>query len=531
MTRNRSSAALCLALCSFLLALVWMPAAAGAASGTGELVIFHTNDMHARIQPEDDRGKSIGLPEMAAAVKAAKAENPATLWLDAGDTVHGMPMINVTKGEGMVPLLNAAGLDAMVPGNHDFNYGQAQLRKLAKEMKFPVLCANLVEKETGKQVFPGYKIYKLHGLKVAVFGLSTPECAYKSSPANVEGLEFLNPVDKAREMVKKLRPKCDVLIALMHMGLDESSEFTSERIAREAPGIDLIVDGHSHTTLPEGMQVGDTLIVQTGWHEHSLGKVKIEVDKHRIISKEAKLLSKDDLKAQGIKPDETIERSLAKAKETSDRLFAEVVAHSERTLTGDRLVVRRQESELGNLCADAIRWQTGAEIAVVNGGSLRTDLPKGNVTIGDCLAIFPFGNTVRLAEVQGKTIRQMMEHSVYGYPASFGGFLDFSGMTVDFDPTMPVGQRIRAIKVNGVPLDEERIYTLAANDFLFAGGDEYTMLKDVKIVGESDTCETILSRYLNEVGMDGISTGRLRMLKTVELPQEEADGTPLAQAA
>lgn len=531
MLKTRSNIVLCFALCSFLLSLVWTPTVAGAASGTGELIIFHTNDMHARVCPDDDRGASIGLPEMGAAVKAVKAEHPATLWLDAGDTVHGMPLINLTRGESIVPLLNEAGIDAMTPGNHDFNYGWEQLVKLSKEMKFPVLCANLVQVDKGRQVFPAYKIFKLQGLKVAVFGLSTPESAYKSNPANVKGLEFLNPVDKAREMVKKLRPKCDVLIALTHMGLDGSSEFTSERIAREVPGIDLMVDGHSHTSLPEGLLVQDTLIVQTGWHEHSLGKVKIEVNKHRIISKEAKLLSGAELEAQGIKPDETIARSLDKAREIGERYFSEVVAHSDRALTSDRLVVRRQESELGNLSADAIRWQTGAEIAVVNGGSLRANLPKGNVTKGDCLAIFPFGNTIRMAEVQGKVIRQMMEHSVYGYPASFGGFLDFSGMTVACDPTLPVGHRIKEIKVNGVPLDEERIYTLAANDFLFAGGDEYDMLKGVKIVGESDTCEMILVRYLNKVGMEGIETGRLQMEKTIELPKENADGAGLAEAA
>jgi 2',3'-cyclic-nucleotide 2'-phosphodiesterase (5'-nucleotidase family) len=200
-----------------------------------------------------------------------------------------------------------------------------------------------------------------------------------------------------------------------------------------------------------------------------------------------------------------------------------VVAHSDRSLTSDRLVVRRQESELGNLFADAIRWQTGAEIAVVNGGSLRANLPKGNVTKGDCLAIFPFGNTIRMAEVQGKVIRQMMEHSVFSYPASFGGFLDFSGMTVDCDPTLPVGSRIKEIKVNGVLLDDERIYTLSTNDFLFAGGDNYEMLKGSKIVGESNTCEEVLSNYLNQVGIQDISTGRLTMEKVLDVPAEELD--------
>ena len=525
---RRSYAALCLGLCSFLLALVWAPGLAGAASGTGELIICHTNDMHSRILPEDDWGKAIGLAEIAAAVKEARRGHPATLWLDAGDTIHGMPMINVTKGESMAPLLNEAGLDAMAPGNHDFNYGFEQLLKVSKEMKFPVLCANLVREQNGKQVFPGYKIFRLQGLKVGVFGLSTPETAYTCNPDNVVGLKFQNPAERAREMVKKLRPKCDVVIGLMHLGLNEHSEFTSERIAREVEGIDLIVDGHSHTALPEGLQVGKTMIVQTGWHEHKLGEVTLKVEKHKVTGVKAKLLSKEELLRQGVKPDEKIERAVARAKEASEVLFRQVVTHSDRKLKGERMVLRRQESELGNLCADAIRWQTGVEIAVQNGGGIRTDLPGGNVTRGDCLAIFPFGNNIRMAEVQGKVIRQMMEQSLSAYPSEYGGFLSFSGMTVTCDPTLPVGQRIREIKVNGVPLDDERIYTLAANDFIFAGGDGYDMLKKAKIVGESVTSEEVLANYLNQVGMKDIGTGRLKMLKELELPAAEAE---LPQAA
>lgn len=160
----------------FIVALFMNSAICAAA----ELIIFHTNDMHARIQSTDDGGKSIGLAEMSAAVKEVKSKNPATLWLDAGDTFHGMPMITITKGENLVPLLNAAGLDAMTAGNHDFNYGSAQFEKLAKKLKFPVLDANVIRKSDGKIIFKPYKIFKLNGIKVGVFGLSTPETTFKT---------------------------------------------------------------------------------------------------------------------------------------------------------------------------------------------------------------------------------------------------------------------------------------------------------------------------------------------------------------
>ena len=486
-----------------------------------ELIIFHTNDMHSRIQDTDDSGKSAGLAEMAAAVKAVKAKNPTTLWLDAGDTFHGMPMITVSKGENLVPLLNEAGLDAMTAGNHDFNYGSAQLEKLVKKLNFPLLDANVVHKKNGKLVFKPYKIFKLNGIKVGVFGLSTPETAYKTNPKNVTTVEFLNPVEVSKEMIKQLRPKCDVLIALMHMGVDASSEFTSERIARETDGIDLIVDGHSHTALPEGIRIKDTLIVQAGCYEHFLGRATLEVENHKIISKKAELLDVEEIKAICPTPNKKILALLKEAHLKADKLLDKVVAHSDKELSSNRLLVRRNESELGNLAADAYRWMAKSDIAIANGGSVRADLPEGDVRERDTMAIFPFGNTLRVAEIKGSTIREMLEHSVEYYPASFGGFLDVSGMTFSYDPSKSAKHRVEKIFVDGQPLDENKTYTIALVDFQTAGGDGYTMLKNLKIIGEFGTCDEILKDYLNQVGMKGIEVGRITRLKEVPVPDEE----------
>lgn len=486
-----------------------------------ELVIFHTNDMHARIQNSDDSGKSIGLAEMAAAVKACKSKNPATLWFDAGDTFHGMPMIIISRGENLVPLLNAAGLDAMTAGNYDFNYGSAQLEKLAKKLKFPLLDANVVRKSNGKFVFKPYKIFKLNGVKVGVFGLTTPDTVFVTNPTNVETIEFRNPVDVSKEMIELLRPKCDVLIAVMHMGVDASASVTSEQIARETRGIDLIVDGHSHTALAEGMKVNDTLIVQTGWHEYRLGKATIEVENHKVISKRAELLDADDVKAMAPTPDKKILATLADVKEKSEKLLNEVVAHNDRALSSERLLVRRNESELGNLAADAFRWAAKSDIAIVNGGGLRADLPAGDVRKRDTVAIFPFGNTLRVAEIKGSTVREMIEHSVEFYPSSFGGFLDVSGMTFSYDPTKPPQHRVTEILVDGQPLDEDKTYTIALADFQTAGGDGYTMLTNLKIVGEFGNFDEILAEYLNAVGMSGIEVGRIKRLVEVNVPAGE----------
>lgn len=505
----------------FLVALTAMLILNVSICAAAELVIFHTNDMHSRVKVTDDNGQSIGIAQIAAAVKEVKSKNPATLFLDAGDTFHGMPMITISKGENMVPLLNAAGYDAMTAGNHDFNYGSAQLEKLAKKLKFPLLDANVVRKSDGKNVFKPYKIFKLNGIKVGVFGLSTPETAYKTNPANVSTLEFLNPVESAQMMIKILRPKCDVVIAVMHMGVDASSEFTSERIARETQGIDLIIDGHSHTALTDGIRIGDTLIAQTGNYEHFLGRVTLDVENHKIISKKAELLDADAVKKIAPVPDKKILALIDEADEQANKLLEEVIAHSDKKLSSERLLVRRNDSELGNLTADAFRWAAKSDIAIINGGGLRNDLPEGDVKKRDVMAIFPFGNTLRVAEIDGKTIREMLEHSVEYYPATFGGFLNVSGMTFSYDPSKPAKHRVEEIFIGGTPLDENKTYTITLGDFQTAGGDDYTMLTNLKIVGELGTFEEIFADYLNQVGMKDYAVGRITRLKEVPVPDEE----------
>lgn len=502
----------------FFVALIAMLIMNSAVCAAAELVIFHTNDMHARIHNTDDSGNSIGIAEMAAAVKTVKAKNPATLWLDAGDTLHGMPMITISNGENMIPILNAAGYDAMTAGNHDFNYGSENLEKLVKKLNFPLLDANVIRKSNGKRIFKPYKIFKFNGMKVGVFGLSTPETAYKANPINVTAVEFLNPVETAQMMIKTLRPKCDVLIALVHMGVDASSEYTSERLARETEGIDLIVDGHSHTVLPEGIRIKDTLIVQSGCYEHFLGRVTLDVENHKIISKRAELLDAEEVKAINPTPDKKVLTLIEDADVKANKLLDEVVSHSDKELSSYRLLVRRNESELGNLAADAFRWAAKSDIAIANGGDLRADLPVGDLKRRDILAIFPFGNTLRIAEIDGKSIRAMLEHSVEFYPASFGGFLNVSGMTFSYDPSKPSKHRVEEILVNGQPLDESKTYTIALTDFLTAGGDDYKMLKGLKIVGEYGNCEEAFLNYLNEVGMKDYAVGRITRLKEVPVP-------------
>lgn len=492
-----------------------------AANGTAELIIFHTNDLHARVSSKDDRGQSIGLAEISAAIKATERDNADTLWFDAGDTLHGTPRINVSQGENMVMLLNKTTLDAMVPGNHDYNYGSERLKELAKQLDALILSSNAVQINTHKYIFKPYQIYKLpNNIRVGVFGLTTPETIYKSNPNNTIGIDFLNPIEQAQYMVKKLRSKCDVLVAVAHIGIDKSSKFTSDMIAKEAPGIDLIIDGHSHDALPEGMVVDNTLIVQTGWHAHRLGRVTISLDNHKITSKKAELLTAEDVTAIAPKPDSDVKKALTTIDRRNAKLFNAVVAQSDRRMTCSPIIVRRQESELGNLSADAFKWKTNADIAAMNGGGLRADLPAGDVRRIDVMSIFPFGNTLQVVNIKGSTIREMLEHSVAAYPTNFEGFLSVSGMTFSFIPSQPVGHRVKEIYIGNEPLDDDKTYKLASMDFLFNGGDGYDMLKDLEVIGKYENAEEVVADYLREVGIGEVDVGRIKLFKENENPTD-----------
>ena len=510
----------------FVMFVFVMLSSAEAASGTAELIIFHTNDMHARVSSKDDNGQSIGLAEISAAVKAMELKNSDTLWLDAGDTFHGTPRINISQGEHMVTLLNETTLDAMVPGNHDFNYGSERLRELSKNLNVVLLSANTVQENTHKYIFKPYQIYKLpNNIKVGVFGLTTPETSYKSNPNNTVGIEFLNPIEQAQDMVKKLRSKCDVLIAITHIGLDKNSKFTSDMIAKEAPGIDLIVDGHSHDALPEGMVVGDTLIVQTGCYASRLGRVTISLNEHKITSKKAELLSKEDVAAIAPTPDSKIKKALTVIDRRNAKLFNVVVAKSDRRMSSSPVIVRRQESELGNLAADAFRWKTGADIAAMNGGGLRADLPAGDVKRFDVMSIFPFGNTVQVVEIKGSTIREMLERSVADYPTTFGGFLSVSGMTFSFVPTQPAGDRVRDIRIGHEALNDDKTYKFASMDFLLSGGDGYDMLKGLEIVTKYGSADEVVGEYLRKVGIGKVNANRIKLLDGNEISESLQDDT------
>ena len=489
---------------------------------TTKITIIHTNDTHARLE---GTASELGFAKIATLIKEAKAANPNTLVLDAGDTLHGMPIVNISKGENAIKVLETAGYDYMTLGNHDFNYGKERLLELKDMTSIGMLSANILN-EKGEYVFTPYVIKEVGGVKVGIFGLTTPETAYKTSPTNVEGLTFADSIDVSKKMVEELKDKTDVIIALAHIGLDESSVITSKAIAEAVEGIDVIIDGHSHTLLETGNLVNNTLIAQTGNYDQNLGYVNLEVQNGEVVNKTAELLKAGA--ATETVADADLTKLIDEIKEANKQVFEKVVAKTDIYLDGVRANVRTKETNLGNLSADAVRTAAGADIGLVNGGNIRVDIQPGDITFGKIAELFPFGNTVQVKKITGEDLLAVLEHSVSGYPAAQGAFMHVSGLTFVFDPAQPVGSRVVEVTVGDKALDKAAEYTVAINDFLGIGGDGYEMFKKYTAVAEFGTYEEIFANYLNTNGTKGIEvSGRITVKETVVEEPVPVEPTPV----
>ena len=483
------------------------------------LTIIGTNDIHANYAETPDRvdegqvattGK-IGYAKISAYKKALE-ENGPVLLLDGGDTTHGQVFATLMQGESIIMLMNEAGYDAMVPGNHDFNYGYEQLRELEYMAEFPILAANVVFADTGMSLLPEYSILAIDGIKVGVFGIATPETLYKSSPINTKGLEFLDPAETAAKMAEFLDPHVDVVVCLTHMGIDEGSEFVSTDIAEATDKIDVIIDGHSHTKLEKPIMIGDTMIVQAGEHGRFLDQVEIELQpasertgRMEILNKSARLVSFEDL--LDLEPDPEIVETIAAIDKLIDEVASVVVGESAIDLDGERETNRASETNLGDLTTDAMLEATGADVAITNGGGIRASIPAGDITVGQIITTFPFGNYVVTLETTGQDLLDAMEHGLRVYPEPNGGFPQIAGMTVKFDPAREPGSRVVELLVNGEPVDPEKTYIMATNNFLAVGGDQYEMFTDNKIAGEFNALDEILADYLSAHEISEIPVG------------------------
>lgn len=475
-----------------------------------ELVVVHTNDVHARIEPADG---GMGYAKLGTLLKMLDTTTGNLLVFDAGDVLHGTNLANLFEGETVYELLSIMGYDAVAPGNHDFNYGQEVLFSLAaraeaeSDMKF--LSANILD-EDGYLLFQPYQLYDFNGFVVGVIGLTTPDTVTKAHPKHVAGLSFMSDlvIDNAQYMVDELREVADFVIVLGHIGMVDDGEFgvTSQFICENIEGIDLFIDGHSHTTLPNGAVVNGTTIVSTGEYLKNLGIVTISVENGKAASISPMLLTAAEVADPSTSPflqglgittvpdDPRVTSYVAEAQSQMNDMLNDVVAYLPMKLDGEREDVRTRPTNLSRLLCASMTEATGADFTITNGGNIRASIEAGPVTLGQIINVLPFVNVVTVVEMTGDDIYTALEHGYSYLPSPTGGFAQ-TDLQVVYNKFAAPGKRIlRVLLPDGTAIDRNATYKCATNDFLAAGGDGYSSFG--RIVMEDRLMSEVFTEYL-----------------------------------
>lgn len=452
------------------LALSLTGAAAASQMGIVRIDILAVNDFHGALAAE---GKNPGAAALAAYLRAERDKNPAgTLVLSAGDMFQGTPDSNLLHGKTVVEVMNAVSFDAMALGNHEFDWGLDVLRERKAQAAFPMLSANILDKSNGRraELVAPYVILERGGVKIAVVGLTTPDTAVTTSPRNVQDFVFADPAAMLKALIPELKAKgADVVVALAHLASypgEAPGDEADDLVAAVGGDLAAVVSGHSHLRVTDN----DVMPVVQGYYNgRSVAAVHIA---YSTVSRQV-LGATAEVKdvPPGFAPDRQVAAIVAAAQNEIAPVKGLVLGRAETALPHDRF----QLSPLGQWSTDAMRQAAKADIALCNGGGLRTGLAAGPVTLGDMYAVMPFDNDLNVAEMTGAQVLAALE---YGIANPKYGTLQFSGLTVDYRAAAPIGRRVAAATMaDGSLLEADKTYLVAVSDFLIAGGDGYDMIK------------------------------------------------------
>lgn len=441
---------------------------------TTRITLLQVNDTY-QFAPVD-RGTRGGLGRVVTLKKEIQKDSPNTLFLFAGDTISPSVESITHKGAQMIEAWNVARLDYATFGNHEFDFGPEVLLERIKESRFGWVAANVIDKKTG-QSFGGvspYVIREFDGVKIGIIGLVLPETKTTSRPG--PDVEFLSPCETANKFIPEIHSKgAQVVVALTHLSMSEDKE-----VAR-CSDVDLIIGGHEHTLL-ESVAGGAPIFKMTA-DARELGRIDLN------ISKSTGKLESIDWKVIPVTSETAEDKDFAPVYSKYAGLLrdlAQVVGRSTVALDARSRESRTRETNVGNFIADAFRKAMRADVGLLNGGSIRADslISAGRLTKRDLLAIIPFKNKVVKLELTGGVLRSMLEHGVArsAEDTQPGRFPQVSGIRFTFNAGRPAGARVVDVKVNGVPLDDKKTYTLATADFLAEGGDGYEILKSARVL-------------------------------------------------
>lgn len=534
---------------------------------TKDVVVLYTSDVHCGV----DQGFGyVGLQQVREQLEAA---GNYTLLVDDGDNIQGEPLGTMTTGQASIELMNAMKYDVAIPGNHEFDYGMDRFLELTQMAEFPYISCNF--NKEGELVFDPYVIKEFDGVQIAFVGVTTPKTLTSSTPKyfmdeegnfiygflqDETGEAVYNAVQTAVDDARA--EGADYVFVMGHLGNEAECEpWTYADVIRNTSGIDVFLDGHSHDTDQIVMQDkdgNDVIRSACGTKLQGIGYARISAADGSIeagVYSWNNDVSVPELLGVTNSMSEAVEKGIGEL----DEKLQEVVAKSAVDLViydptaadadGNPIrIVRRTETNLGDLCADAYLDQSGADIAFVNGGGIRVDIPAGDITLENILTVHPFGNAMCVIEATGQQILDALEWGAREVPGENGGFLQVAGLTYEIhtyldssctqdENSMFTGvdgeYRVKNVMVGGEPLDLEKTYTLASHNYMLKNhGDGYTMFDGCNILQDEvkldnqvlkDYITGTLEGVIGEEYSDPYGQGRIVAVEEAPGAQTEAE--------
>lgn len=508
------------------------------------LNIVHTNDIHSRVE-ENAKSGIIGIERLGSIIEEMKNDCDMDLVLDSGDLFHGQSIATLVEGESVAQLIRECGYDAMTAGNHDWSYGKDRLKELAATANLKMLTGN-VRDENGDSFFDDeYYTEEVtkNGvtLKVGVFGVSDPSMKNKTAPSNVEGLDFTDSLEYSQNAAAELKDSgCDFVIALTHT-------YSPEKLAENVNGVDLWLCGHEHEEINKTVKTPDgstSYIYEDSCYLYQAGIIKVDCSldsEGNITAFECSKNPVDYNASLAYEKKPSVTSLLESIKAEQNIILNKQVGTSPENLDGVWEHLRIDETNLGRAVTDAYLLATGADIAFENAGGIRASINAGDVTYGDIISVSPYGNYIVTKKVTGAQLKEILETSIEiqmqniaanesgdwnAWPSGSGSYLQAGGITVEYNPSLSLGNRVISVKVGTQPLDENRLYTVATNNYA-AESDLYPQLANADEEGEFSACDEALIKFF-EQSEDKISASvnTARMIKTTKTTDDTKPTVP-----
>jgi 2',3'-cyclic-nucleotide 2'-phosphodiesterase (5'-nucleotidase family) len=436
------------------------------------LTFMHFPDIY-QLGPVDG-GKTGGFDRLAYAIKQIRAQDPEAQLLFPGDLISPSLESSLFKGAQMIAGMNALGIDAATLGNHEFDYGPDVLQQRLAESRFPWIVTNLYQADMSRVPRTLFTLTKrVRGVDVGYFGLLTSETHGASSPG--PNIRVMDELGTARAVVPVLqRGGAKVIVGVTHIHMQQD-----QQILREVPGIHFIAGGHDHDQMRA--TVGASVVAKAGSDGRALGVVRMQVTADgRVSGMRDEFIPITDQTPS----DPTVAAIVKRYADAVSREMDVVIGRTSVALDARNATVRGMESALGNLITDVMRRAVDAEIAITNGGGIRTNamFPAGEIKRRDVVGWLPFGNIIVKLRMSGAAIRAALENGVAQVEQQGGRFPQVSGVAYSFNPTRPAGSRLVSVTVGGQPIDLDRVYTVATNDFMQRGGDGYETMRTAEVL-------------------------------------------------